>query len=103
MMVSVGGEYIEWLLKLSNAIDYIEVNLDNEISYDKGANIACCSTYYFQRLFTYVIILTTNATPIWMNGTLKTGESNIGLKPRTLLITAVNGKNKVVLMKAMSC
>jgi hypothetical protein len=26
---------MEWLLKLSNAIDYIETNLDNEISYDE--------------------------------------------------------------------
>ncbi|WP_416326052.1 AraC family transcriptional regulator [[Eubacterium] hominis] len=45
---------MEWLKKLSEAIDYIEHNLDNEISYDKAAQIACCSTYYFQRLFSYV-------------------------------------------------
>ena len=45
---------MEWLMKLSNAIDYIEANLDNEISYDEVAKIACCSTYYFQRIFTYV-------------------------------------------------
>ena len=53
-MVSVRGEHMEWLMKLSNAIDYIEANLDNEISYDEVAKIACCSTYYFQRIFTYV-------------------------------------------------
>ena len=53
-MVFVGGEHMEWLLKLSNAIDYIETNLDNEISYDEVAKIACCSTYYFQRIFAYV-------------------------------------------------
>lgn len=35
IMVSVGGEHMEWLMKLSNAIDYIEANLDNEISYDE--------------------------------------------------------------------
>lgn len=45
---------MEWLRKLSNAIEYIEKNLDNEISYDEAARIACCSTYYFQRVFTYV-------------------------------------------------
>ena len=45
---------MEWLKNLSNAIDYIESNLDGEISYEKAAKIACCSTYYFQRMFTYV-------------------------------------------------
>jgi len=32
----------------------IEDNLDKEISYEEAARIACCSTYYFQRLFSYV-------------------------------------------------
>lgn len=45
---------MEWLKKLSEAIDYIENNLDHEISYDEAARIACCSTFYFQRLFSYV-------------------------------------------------
>ncbi len=45
---------MEWLKKLGAAIDYIEDNLDKEISYDKAARIACCSTYYFQRIFSYV-------------------------------------------------
>lgn len=45
---------MEWLKKLSNAIDYIESNLDGEISYEEAAKIACCSTYYFQRMFSYV-------------------------------------------------
>lgn len=45
---------MEWLKKLSNALDYIENNLDSEISYDEAAKIACCSTYYFQRMFSYV-------------------------------------------------
>ncbi len=44
---------MEWLKNLSNAIEYIEDNLDKEISYDEAACIACCSTYYFQRLFSY--------------------------------------------------
>ncbi|MFV0393199.1 MAG: GyrI-like domain-containing protein, partial [Coprobacillaceae bacterium] len=30
-----------------------EENLDKDISYDEAANIACCSTSYFQRMFTY--------------------------------------------------
>lgn len=45
---------MEWLKNLSNAIDYIENNLAGEISYEEAAKIACCSTYYFQRMFTYV-------------------------------------------------
>ena len=42
---------MEWLKKLGAAIDYIEDNLDKEISYDEAAHIACCSPYYFQRIF----------------------------------------------------
>ena len=45
---------MEWLEKLSNAIDYIEDNLNQSISYDEAARIACCSTFYFQRMFSYV-------------------------------------------------
>lgn len=45
---------MEWLKKLGAAIDYIEDNLDREISYDEAARIACCSPYYFQRIFSYV-------------------------------------------------
>lgn len=45
---------MEWLKKIGAAIDYIEDHLDQEISYDEAARIACCSTYYFQRIFSYV-------------------------------------------------
>lgn len=45
---------MEWLRQLSQAIEYIENNLDSDISYDEAARIACCSTYYFQRMFSYV-------------------------------------------------
>ena len=45
---------MEWLKNLSNTIEYIEDNLDKEISYEEAARIVCCSTYYFQRLFSYV-------------------------------------------------
>ena len=45
---------MEWLKKLGAAIAYIEDNLDKEISYDEAARIACCSPYYFQRVFSYV-------------------------------------------------
>lgn len=45
---------MEWLKNLSSAIEYIEENLDKEISAEAAARIACCSTYYFQRMFSYV-------------------------------------------------
>lgn len=53
-MISSGGNEMEWLRNLSNAIDYIEKNLDGEICYEEVANIACCSTYYLGRMFSYV-------------------------------------------------
>lgn len=49
---------MEWLTNLNNAIEYIENSLNEEISYDEAARIACCSTYYFQRMFTYVAGIT---------------------------------------------
>ncbi len=45
---------MEWLKNLNSAIEYIEDNLDKEISYEEAARIACCGAYYFQRLFSYV-------------------------------------------------
>lgn len=45
---------MEWLKKLSDAVTYIERNLDNEISLDEAARIACCSPFYFKRMFSYV-------------------------------------------------
>jgi len=42
---------LDWPQKLSAAVDYIESNLDSEISIVRAAEIACCSTFYFQRLF----------------------------------------------------
>ena len=45
---------MEWLNNLSKAIEYIENHLDQEISFDEAARIACCSTNYYQRIFSYV-------------------------------------------------
>ena len=39
---------------MNKAIDYIEANLADEISYDMAAQIACCSTYHFQRMFSFI-------------------------------------------------
>lgn len=45
---------MEWLDKLNEAIKYIEDNLQGNIDYNKAAQIACCSTYHFQRMFSYI-------------------------------------------------
>jgi AraC family transcriptional regulator len=47
------------LKKFNDALDYIEDNLKDEIEYEKAAKIACCSTYHFQRMFSYI-----SGTPI---------------------------------------
>lgn len=45
---------MEWLDRMNKALDYIEEHLEEEISYDAAAGIACCSTYHFQRMFSFI-------------------------------------------------
>ena len=45
---------MEWIHYLNQAIQYIEDHLTDDIDYNTLANIACCSTYHFQRMFTYL-------------------------------------------------
>jgi AraC family transcriptional regulator len=45
---------MEWLRQLSQSIDYIEDHLVGDVSIDEAAKIACCSPYYFQRMFSFV-------------------------------------------------
>ncbi|WMJ76847.1 MULTISPECIES: AraC family transcriptional regulator [unclassified Sedimentibacter] len=45
---------MEWIERLNKAINYIEDNISEEISYEQAAKIACCSTYHFQRMFSYM-------------------------------------------------
>lgn len=46
---------MKWMKQLSQAVDYIESNLAGTVSYDEAAKIACCSTYYFQRMFSLIV------------------------------------------------
>jgi len=39
---------------MNNALSYIESHLAEEISYDHVAQIACCSTHHFQRMFSFI-------------------------------------------------
>jgi len=49
---------VEWIQRLNEAIDYIENNLDQEINVEEAAKIAACSTFHFQRMFTYIAQVT---------------------------------------------
>lgn len=45
---------MQWIERLNEALLYIEDNLEGSISYEKAGQLANCSTYHFQRMFTYV-------------------------------------------------
>ena len=45
---------MEWIEKLNEAIGYMEEHLTDEIDYEQLGRIAGCSSYHFQRMFTYM-------------------------------------------------
>lgn len=45
---------MDWLERLNCSLDYIEENLDKEISIRKTSEIACCSEYHYQRMFSFI-------------------------------------------------
>ena len=45
---------MDWLDRMNRAMEYIEANLADKISYDRAAQIVCCSTYHFQRMFSFI-------------------------------------------------
>ncbi len=45
---------MEWLDRMNRAMDYIERNLDGDISYDEVARLVCTSAYHFQRMFPFI-------------------------------------------------
>lgn len=45
---------MQWINNLNKAVNYIEENISREIEYEHLAKIACCSTYHFQRMFSYM-------------------------------------------------
>ena len=49
---------MEWLNKMSSAIDYIEANLTEKIDYANAASIACCSLSRFQNMFLFITDIT---------------------------------------------
>jgi len=49
---------MEWMKRCNDSIDYIEKHLTEEINYEELGKIACCSSYHFQRMFTYMAGIT---------------------------------------------
>lgn len=45
---------MEWINRLNSSINYIEENIREEIDLGEVSKIACCSTYHFQRMFSYI-------------------------------------------------
>ncbi len=45
---------MEWIDRLNNALDYLEDHLTEPLDPAYLAQIACCSAYHFQRMFTYL-------------------------------------------------
>ena len=45
---------MEWIERLNDAISYIEEHLTDEIDMEQLGRVACCSSYHFQRMFTYM-------------------------------------------------
>lgn len=44
---------MEWLERLNSAMDYLEANI-GEFDLSRAAQIACCSPFHFQRMFSYL-------------------------------------------------
>ncbi len=45
---------MDWIKRLNSAVNYIEENIADTIDMEKVAKIAGCSSYHFQRMFTYM-------------------------------------------------
>lgn len=49
---------MEWVERLNQSINYLEEHLTSEIDYGRLGQIACCSAYHYQRMFTYMAGIT---------------------------------------------
>lgn len=49
---------MEWLEKMNDALNYIELNLKGKIDYSEVTHIACSSLTRFQRMFTFMTDMT---------------------------------------------
>lgn len=45
---------MQWVERLNEAMEYVESHLTGTIDRERAAQIACCSSYHFQRMFSYM-------------------------------------------------
>lgn len=45
---------MEWIERLNQAINYMEEHLTEQVDYEELGRIAGCSSYHFQRMFSYM-------------------------------------------------
>jgi AraC family transcriptional regulator len=45
---------MEWLSCLNEAVNYIEAHLEDEVCLEQAARLARCSSFHFQRMFSYL-------------------------------------------------
>ena len=45
---------MKWINHLNKSINYIEAHLTDEIDLEKLSQLACCSTFHFQRMFSFM-------------------------------------------------
>lgn len=46
---------MEWVERLNESVGYIEEHLTDTVDYERLGQIACCSAYHYQRMFTYMV------------------------------------------------
>lgn len=49
---------MDWINRLNSAINYMEEHIKSEIDMEEVGKIAGCSSYHFQRMFTYMADIT---------------------------------------------
>lgn len=54
ILVLKRGDFVEWMERLNEALQYMEDHMSDEISFVEAARIACCSSYHFQRMFSFI-------------------------------------------------
>lgn len=57
-IIGDGGIAMEWVERLNQSIAYMEEHLTGEMDYGRLGQIACCSAYHYQRMFTYMAGIT---------------------------------------------
>lgn len=45
---------MDWLDRMNESMAYLEAHLTDDFDLDRAAQIACCSTFHFQRMFSYI-------------------------------------------------